>query len=247
LTLKKVLLIPDTHAPYHNKRAWRLMLRVAQAWKPDIIVILGDFGDFYTVSKFGKDPKRKLQLEDEVEECNRLLDNLDALGAKLKIFIEGNHEHRLNNFIKEKAPELNGLTKDVKEAFKLKERGWVHVSYRDHYRLGKVFLTHDVHATGRNAVHKVMDIYQHSAITGHTHRIGYAVEADGIGEPILSATFGWLGDITKIDYQHKITATKAYVLGFGIGYLEEPSGILFASPVPIVHYKCQVEGKVYNG
>jgi hypothetical protein len=222
-------------------------MKVGQSWKPDVVVVLGDFGDFYTVSTFGKDPKRRHHLEDEVHETNRLLDNLDALGAKLKIFIEGNHEHRLNRFIIDKAPELNGLTKDVKEAFKLKERGWVHVPYRDHYKLGKVYLTHDVGATGRNAAHKVIDTYQHSAITGHTHRITYAVEADGVGTPILSATFGWLGDLSRVDYAHKITATKAYVLGFGTGYLETETGLMFVSPVPIIKYKCLVEGKVYDG
>ncbi len=246
MKLKKVLFIPDTHSPYHNKRAWRLVMKVGQSWKPDIIVVLGDFGDFYTVSNFTKDPARKISLSWELAESNRLLNNLDALGAKLKIFIEGNHEHRLNRFIHDKAPELDGIV-DVKSAFKLKERGWVHVPYRDHYKLGKVYLTHDVNATGRNAVHRVIDTYQHSAITGHTHRIGYVIEADGIGCPILSATFGWLGDISKIDYQHKITATKAYVLGFGIGYLEEPTGLLFATPVPIIKNKCLVEGKVYEG
>jgi len=246
LKLKKVLFIPDTHCPYHNKRAWRLVMKVGQSWKPDIIVVLGDFGDFYTVSNFTKDPARKVSLSWELAECNRLLNNLDALGSKLKIFIEGNHEHRLNRFIHDKAPELDGIV-DVRSAFKLKEHGWVHVPYRDHYKLGKVYLTHDVNATGRNAVHRVIDTYQHSAITGHTHRIGYAIEADGIGCPILSATFGWLGDISKIDYQHKITATKAYVLGFGIGYLEEPSGLLFATPVPIIKNKCLVEGKIYEG
>lgn len=245
--MKRVLFIPDTHAPYHNKRAWRLLIRVIRKWRPHIIVFLGDFGDFYSVSQFPKDPKRKLDLGWEIEVINKLLDEIQSCGAEQVIFIEGNHEYRLFNFIKQKAIEIAGITPDIIKAFKLKERGWVHVPYRDHYKLGKVYLTHDVGATGRNAAHKVLDTYQHSAITGHTHRISYAIEADGVGEPILSTTFGWLGDLSRVDYTHKITATKAYVLGFGIGYLEEKTGLLFATPVPIIKYKCMVEGKVYYG
>jgi predicted MPP superfamily phosphohydrolase len=245
LKLQRVAIIPDTHCPYHDKRAWKLLIKVLKKWRPRIIVIQGDFGDFYTVSDFSKDPRRVLNLEWEIDEVNKLLDEIQELGAEQVIFISGNHEARLDRFIQKRAPELHGLV-SIKAAFRIKDRGWVYVPYRDHYKLGKVYITHDVNATGRNAVHKIIDTYQHSAITAHTHRIGYAVEADGLGQPILSATFGWLGDLSKVDYQHKILATKAYVLGFGVGYLDE-DGLLFANPVPIIKYRCLVEGKVYAG
>ncbi len=240
-----MLFIPDVHIPYHNERAFNLMLKVAKAWNPHVIAVLGDFMDFYAVSSFTKDPARKFNLEGEVAVGNRCLDDLDDLGAGEKIFVEGNHCRRLQTYIHNHADALDGLV-SVQQIFRLRDRGWRFVPYRDHYKLGKVYLTHDVNATGRNAVHKIIDTYQHSAITGHTHRIAYAVEADGLGQPILSATFGWLGDLSKVDYQHRILATKAYVLGFGVGYLDE-SGVLFANPVPIVNYRCLVEGRIYQG
>jgi predicted phosphodiesterase len=244
--LLRVLFIPDTHVPYHDKRAWKLLLKFARKWKPDVIVFLGDFADCYYVSKFPKDPKRKGSFDDEVAAVNVELSEVEAIGAKRVVFIEGNHCHRVAVYIQQNAKALDAFV-SIEKAFKLKERGWIHVKYRDHYRLGRVYLTHDVNATGRNAAHRVLDTYQHSAITGHTHRMIYVVEADGLGTPILSAQFGWLGDITKVDYAHKITATKSYVLGFGMGYLEEQTGLLFASPVPIVDYRCMVEGQIYEG
>ena len=45
--LEPVLIVPDTHRPFHNKRAWGLMLKVAEPLKPKHIVIIGDFADFY--------------------------------------------------------------------------------------------------------------------------------------------------------------------------------------------------------
>ncbi len=245
MKLRRVLFIPDTHSPYENKRAWKLVMKVARKWAPHVVVVQGDFADCYSVSDFSKDPERRRDLKWELDETNKLLDEVDRLGAGLKIFVMGNHEQRLDRYIQKKAPELDGLV-SIKVAFGLQRRSWVYVPYRDHYKLGKVYLTHDVNATGRNAVHKIIDTYQHSAITGHTHRIAYAVEADGLGQPILSATFGWLGDLSKVDYQHRILATKAYVLGFGVGYLDE-SGVLFANPVPIVNYRCMVDGRIYQG
>lgn len=221
------------------------MVKAMKEFKPDVIIILGDFCDFYTVSRFDKDPSRKLNLKWEIEEVNKGLDELDTLGAKKKIFIAGNHEFRMDKFIHNKAPELYGII-TTEESLKLKQRNWIFVPYRKDYKLGKIYLTHDIDAIGRNAVHKAIDVYMHSVITAHTHRIGYAVEADGVGEPILSASFGWLGDVDKIDYQHRIKAVKNYVLGFGIGYMEPNTGLVFATPVPIVNYKCLINGKIYK-
>lgn len=243
--LERILFIPDTHAPYHNKCAFDLVIKAAKSFKPTTIVIMGDFADFYSVSSFNKNPKRKLQMEYEINETNTLLDKLDSLKAKKKIYVAGNHEHRLERFMWSQAPALDGLI-DIRSIFKLKERGYTYVPYRDHYKLGKVYITHDIGATSRNSAHKVIDTYQHSAVTGHTHRIMYAVEADGLGEPILSAQFGWLGDIKQVDYAHKIIATKAYVLGFGVGWMDK-EGIVYVQPVPIVHNKCCIGGKVFTG
>ena len=242
----KVLFIPDCHRPYHDKRAWGLMLRAMADWEPDTVVILGDFIDGYFISRFTKDPTR-YSFGDEIDNGNRGLDELDKLGAKRKIYVAGNHDgQRFDEYIKRVAPELIGL-QTLESLLFLKSRGWEYVKYRDHVKLGKVYITHDVGATGRNSAHKVIDVYQHSAITGHTHRMIYAVEADGLGEPILSAQFGWLGDIKHIDYTHRILATKAYVLGFGIGRVERKTGLLFATPVPIVKYRCMVEGVLWAG
>lgn len=243
--LLKVLFIPDCHFPYENKAAFALVIRFAQSWGVDTIVILGDFGDFYVVSQFDKDPNRRKDLECEIAAINAGLDQLDILGAKKKIYIEGNHEHRLRRYIMKNASAINNMV-NIQTSLRLKQRGWIHVAYRDHYKLGRVYLTHDVGAVGRNAAHKTIDIYQHSAITGHTHRMMYAVEADGLGSPILSAQFGWLGDIEQVDYAHKIVATKAYVLGFGIGYLDERTGLLYSQPIPIINGTCVVEGKLYK-
>lgn len=242
----RCLFIPDVHIPYHDKRAWALMLKAMRSFRPQIIVTMGDFGDYYAVSKFSKDPERADKLESEFKAQGHCLDDLDSLGAKEKIFIAGNHSKRFDLYIADNAPELHGIM-SIRKALNLDKRGWRWVGYRDDFKLGKVYLTHDVGATGRNMGHKAIDIYQHSIITGHGHRMIYIVEADGLGTPILSAQFGWLGDLSYIDYQHRIVATKAYVLGFGVGYLERSSGILFANPVPIVNYRCMVEGRIFQG
>lgn len=243
--LDKILYIPDVHRPYNDKKAWKLVMTVAKDFKPDTLVLLGDFADFYTVSKFSKNPFRATQLDIEVQDCNVGLDELDTLGASEKLFIEGNHCFRLVRYLQDRAPAL-AASLNVQKLFNLRERGWKFIPYRQHIKHGKIYLTHDIGTCTRHAAFKALDTFQHSVVTAHTHRMIYVVENDATGVPILSAQFGWLGDVTKVDYKHRISATKDWALGFGIGYKEKGTGLVFTSPVPIVNYKCVVNGKLYK-
>lgn len=221
------------------------MLKAAKSFKPKHLICLGDLADCYSISSHSKDPARKSRIEEEIAVVRKALDELDALGAKNKIFVAGNHEDRLRRYLQDKAPELFGLI-DIPQLFQLRERGWVYIPYKAHGRLGKLHLTHDVGNSGRNATFVALDTYQHSVVTGHSHRLQYIVEGNAVGEFKLSAQFGWLGDISKIDYLHQAKAAKNWALGFGYGYVDPTSGIVYLTPAPIVKYTVVVEGKLYR-
>lgn len=242
--LQPILIVPDVHAPYHDKRAWQLLLTVGRVLKPHTIITMGDFCDFYAVSRHSKDPSRRERLFGEIEVTNTLLDDLDGLKAKEKTFLGGNHEDRLRRYLEEKAPELFEYI-DIPSILRLREREWSYVPYKDDTRIGKVWFTHDVGNAGRYAAFKALDTYQHSIVTGHSHRLSYVVEGNATGERMVSAQFGWLGDITKVDYMYKVAARKYCALGFGIGYLA-PTGIVYLTPVPIVNYTACVNGTLYR-
>lgn len=242
--LQKILFVPDSHHPYHDKRAWKLMLKAAQAFKPDIINIQGDFADFYAVSSHSKDPNRKDNLEFEVSAVLEALDQLDALKAKRKIFVSGNHEDRLERYLMDKAPELFNIVK-ISKLFELKQRGWEYVPYKSDTRIGKLYSTHDTGCAGRRAVFSNLDTYHHNVVGGHTHRLAYIVEGNATGAAHVSATFGWLGDSKQTDYMFRIKSARDWALGFGVGYLAE-DGTVYLVPVPIVNYSVCLEGKVYS-
>lgn len=244
--LESVLIVPDVHIPYHNVRAWNLFLAAAKDFKPKHIYIIGDFLDFYSVSSHSKDPQRANQLEAEVQAGHAALDALDKLGASNKVYIAGNHCDRLERYLQDRAPELFKFI-NIPDILHLKKRGWSYVPYKDDTHLGKLNLTHDVGTAGRYAVYKALDMYQHSIVTGHTHRLAYIVEGNATGKEFkVSAQFGWLGDASKVDYMHKAKVNKDWALGFGIGYLEPSTGAVYLSPVPIVKYTCVVNGKLYK-
>jgi hypothetical protein len=221
------------------------MLDVARDLKPETIVCMGDLADFYAISSHSKDPDRATRLKHEIEVVREKRAELDALEAERKIFCEGNHCYRLGRYLRDKAPELFGII-DVPGVLGLGENDWEFIPYRDHKRRGAVHYTHDVGSAGRYAAFKALDIYQHSVVTAHTHRLVYIVEGNAVGDAKLSASFGWLGDVDQVDYMTRAKAKKDWALAFGIGYEDQQTGHTFLVPIPIVQYRCVFNGKLYK-
>jgi predicted phosphodiesterase len=245
MKLKKILFVGDAHIPYHSKESWALMLKAARRWRPDTIVCMGDIADFYSVSSHSKKPALALQLKQEVAEVHKALDQLDGLDAGEKIYVAGNHEDRLERYLRDKAPELFDFV-DIPRLLELRTRGWQYVPYKRDIRVGKLYATHDVGVAGRNAVFQALDMYSHSIVTGHTHRMQYIVEGTATGQSRVAASFGWLGDVEQVDYMHLAKAKKNWAQGFGVGYMDARTGLVYLVPVPVVNGTVCLEGVLYS-
>lgn len=239
--MKRILILPDTHAPYHDQRAWSVVMKVAKAFKWDTCLLLGDFFDFYAVSAHPKDPERESDLEVELAQGRVLVEELNAIPFQRRVVTLGNHEDRMSRYLMDKAPALwkTFLKKDL---MGFKAGRWQIVPYRGDTRLGKLYATHEV---GSNGAARVLDTYQGNVVTGHDHAMNYVVRGNARGETHVSATFGWLGDIDRVDYMHRIKVRRNWVLGFGVGYLR-PNGYIHLQPVPLVDYSCVVEGRLFQ-
>lgn len=243
--LHKIFFVPDCHWPYADKRAWATMTRALRAFKPDTLVVLGDFGDFYCTSRHPKNPNRVRDLKVEVASCNTALDELDAIAHKVgcrdKRFLEGNHEENLERYLTAQAPELFNLVR-IEDLFLLKGRGWKFTHYKDFDRIGKLIMTHDVGYAGKDAHLRSGQDTGANIIIGHTHRLHVGYSSDLLGNARVACMSGWLGDKRAAEYMYR-AKTKDWALGFSIGY-KEPGGIVHLSPVPVVNYRCVIEGKV---
>jgi len=247
---EKILVIPDVHIPYHDKKAWKLMLRTMKEFKPRHVVILGDFADFYDVSSHSKSPERRFKLDEEINQVKDALDDVALLGASNQVFIAGNHEYRLTRYLESAAPELHNII-SIPKILELEKKKFKYVPYKESYKLGKMNFTHDIGSAGRYAHYKAADTFHQNIVIGHVHRMGYAVEGNAEGERHVSASFGWLGDAKAADYMHKVKINRDWCLGFGIGYLDTPTGCVYLTPVPIINHKnksysCLIEGKLYK-
>lgn len=249
MKLEPVLFFGDVHRPFHDEKAWKLLLKVGRALKPKHLVCIGDYMDCYSVSSHDKDPSRVALLKEEVADAKKGLDQLDALGASNKIWLSGNHEYRLDRAIASKAPELFGLV-TIPELLGLKERGWSYTPYRQATRLGKLYLTHDVGASGRTSSFRALDAFSHSVVTGHAHRLQMIVEGSAVGDQRVSVQFGWLGDPDKIDYLARFKVLRDWATGFGVGHLNPSTGACYLTPVAVIRvgkkHTCVVNGRYYE-
>lgn len=250
----RIGIVPDTHRPYHDVRAVNLMMRAFRGFKPDTLIVLGDYGDFYQVSSHGKDLARRPSLAEEIASVNEGLNELDSLGAKRRVYIEGNHENRLDRYLQsEKARDSiaelvhSGVIdiKGIPELFRLRQRGWEFVPYKEQIRIGKVFYSHDYGKAGDRAHIDAEATVQSSVVIGHTHSMAYSVKGNMKGKPHVAAMFGWLGDARNTDYMYRAKAMRQWSLGFGIGYMDAATGNTWLVPCPIVDYRVVVDGRMY--
>ncbi len=239
---KRILFVPDTHRPYHDEAAWQLMLKAAKVFAPNIVVVLGDFADCYSISAHDKSPTRKETFEEEIADANVGLDELEtATPIAARYFVAGNHEYRLDRFLRTNAPAVYSMLK-IERLLRLRERGWRYTPYQRALKIGKLHITHDEGTAGPQAHERARSSFEGNVVIGHTHRMAYSTRGNAKGTSHIGAMFGWLGDISKIDYMHRVKAQQ-WQLGFGTGCLL-PNGVVHLQPVPIVEGACVVGGKI---
>lgn len=246
--IEQDLVIPDVHSPYHDKRALSLILSVAKELKITNLIQNGDLIDLYSVSSHDKNKLRAKSLKEELDITSDVLDQLDSIKIKgRRIITLGNHEDRMNRFLIGKAPELYRLPDlRIEKLLQFANRKWTVVPYREHIKVGKILYTHDLGFCGENALTSNGRAVEASVICGHTHRMGVHFFGNATGTKHVSASFGWLGMNSGADYMANTAKNRAWQLGFGI-VTREPNGVSHIQPIPIIKYKCVVNGKVYSG
>ena len=104
-----ILLIGDIHVPYHNIQALTLALKYGLEREVNTILLNGDIIDFYAISRFEKDP-RKRNFGHEVLMTRQLLTTIRKLFPKAAIYYKcGNHDVRYDHYIMRNAPDLLGM------------------------------------------------------------------------------------------------------------------------------------------
>jgi len=104
-----ILLLSDLHIPYHNIAALTAALKYGLEHEVNTILLNGDVIDFYAISRFEKDP-RKRNFGHEVLMTRQFLETLRKLFPNAAIYYKcGNHDVRYDHYIMRNAPDLLGM------------------------------------------------------------------------------------------------------------------------------------------
>lgn len=228
------------------------MLNVARDQDIHTIVIKGDFADFYSVSRYSKDPRIAAHLISEVDAVNARLDELDRLFPRAKkIYIEGNHENRLEKYIMEKCPALFGIT-EIKRMFKLAERPfWQFIPYgssQSYQLLGSKLNIR--HVPGASSAKAAATKAIANISYGHIHRseLSYVTSMDG--SQYVAYCAGWMGDKRNNLVFDFVPSHHQWNLGFSLVWVDEDTKDFYVQIVPIVGHdkdvSCVVNGKLYK-
>lgn len=171
ITAKKTLILADAHIPYHNKTALKVALEYGVDQGCGCVLILGDWWDFYQCSSFSKDP-RKRSMQNELDDGNEIIETIKQKFGSV-IFKLGNHEDRLERYLKVKAPELLDLT--VLSFDELIQNVDVVLRKGTVVKIGRLNLVHG-HEFGRsifNPVNPARGVFlrgHESCLVGHYHQ-----------------------------------------------------------------------------
>ena len=103
---RRILCLYDVHVPFHSIEALSAAIQYGLDMRADTVFLGGDFLDFYSLSTFEKDPRRR-GFKEELEMGRNVLEILRRNFPAARFFyMLGNHEERFERYMKVKAPEL---------------------------------------------------------------------------------------------------------------------------------------------
>jgi predicted phosphodiesterase len=171
-----ILIIGDIHIPYHNIPALTLALKYGLENEVNTILLNGDLIDFYAISRFEKDP-RKRNFGHEVLMTRQFLTTLRQLFPNAAIYYKcGNHDVRYDHYIMRNAPDLLGMNEfSFESLMKLDELNITFIPDKQIIRAGNLTILHG-HELGQSVfspVNIARGLFlraKDNALCGHHHQ-----------------------------------------------------------------------------
>lgn len=196
-----ILLINDIHIPYHNIAALTAALKYGMDNEVNTVIINGDLIDFYAISRFDKDP-RKRNLANEINMTREFLATLRKLFPSQNIYFKlGNHDVRWEHYIMNKAPDLLGLGEfDLSSVLHLADHNIFCIPDKQIIHAGKLTILHG-HELGKSVfspVNVARGLYMRAkdnAICGHNHQVSHHTEPNINGKVVACWSVGCLSEL----------------------------------------------------
>lgn len=177
----RILFLTDIHAPYHDEEALETAIEFGLSKDLDEVIV-SELPDLYQVSSWLTDPNAE-PFYRELEEVRKTTRKLAKAFKKQKVtYLVGNHEERIDRYLRRRAPRLYGLEKlSVESLLGINEVGWDFIDNKKQLqkkeltmKRGKLTVLHGHEVTmGWGAVNIAKITYERTGknvIMGHFHR-----------------------------------------------------------------------------
>jgi predicted phosphodiesterase len=199
---KKVLVMSDVHLPYHDVPAISAAIEYAQNEDIDAILLNGDTLDFYTLSRFIRDPKAR-SFAHELLIFQQFIEALGQAFPDAKVYIKlGNHDERYQHYLWTKAGELDGVEDfELKNIIKKRAPNAEVIGDKRIIKLGALNVLHG-HEFGQSIfspVNVARGLFLRgkvSAMQGHNHQTSEHTESNMNGEITTTYSVGCLCNLT---------------------------------------------------
>jgi len=225
-----VVSLTDWHIPFESPEAINTAFKFCQQIKADIIII-HEAHDFYSLSRFDKDPNRVHSLQEEIDKVNIYFSKLRKTCPKSRIILlNSNHLARLQKYLWSQAPALSSLRSlEIENLLDLKNNN---IEYKEDFVFRKFLFKHGSVVRQDSGYTCKAEFLKEgmSGASGHTHRLGqyFATKRGG--------SYTWLesGCLCKLNPEY-VKGTANWQQGISLVSFK---GTHFnARAIPIIDYE----------
>lgn len=205
----RVLIIGDTHFPFHSVSALKNLLLLAKDLKPTHIIQIGDLLDQYVFSKYSRqiDITPKEDIDYGLNIAVKMWWDLQKIAPNAKCHqLIGNHDVRMSKRIAERIPELSKFF-SFKNLYKFANVK-VSESDRDYLEINGVMYVH-------GWLSKSIDharYFNKPTVHGHRHRP--TIEYDR--KDLWSMDVGFMGDEEQLPLQYTANRFSKWTVSCGV-------------------------------
>ena len=202
---KTYAILSDLQGHKVDRWAWGATLSALKALRPDVVVLAGDIVDYDDISSYRKLPEKRVRLDKECRFVRqRILEPLRAAVGKRTgvVYLEGNHEDRLQRYLADKAPELWGTMADTPTLLQLDSFGVDWMGRTPYWINSHLVVVHGhvVRKWSGHTARALVTEYKCSVIHGHCHRMGTYYESGANGREWVGIENGHMMDMRTATY-----------------------------------------------
>lgn len=192
----KPLILSDLHIPYHAAPEIEVAIEHGLKYGIDSIYLNGDILDCARISKWSVDP-RMVNFEHEREMFWSFIEFLQQLEMPIYFKI-GNHEARIESYLRSNAPELAGLDElMISRLLHLEELAITVINDRQLTKMGKLDVIHghefgDSYFSPVNPARGLFLRAKSTALVGHNHQTSEHHENNLKGDSMACFSVGCL-------------------------------------------------------